>query len=227
MKKHVFYTEFAYIIGLFFLAMSAALMEAANFGMSMVVAPAYLLYLKLSPIFSFFTFGMAEYTLQAILLIVLIIVLRKFKIYFLFSFVTAVIYGFMLDGCMWIVSFITPNTLAVRMVFFVLGIIIGSFSISCLFHTYIAPEVYELFVKEIALKYQKKIHRIKMCYDCTSCVIAIIMSFYFFGLWHFEGVKIGTIICAVVNGWLIGRFSTVLEKFFVFKDGLKLRKYFS
>lgn len=69
MKKRTFYTELAYILGLIVLAFSAALMEASDLGVSMIVAPAYLLHLKLSQTFAFFTFGMAEYTLQAALLI--------------------------------------------------------------------------------------------------------------------------------------------------------------
>lgn len=38
--KRVFYTELAYAIGIIVLALGTALMERADFGMSMVVAPA-------------------------------------------------------------------------------------------------------------------------------------------------------------------------------------------
>ena len=44
--KRTFYTEGAYVIGIISLAFGTALMEKADFGMSMVVAPAYLIYLK-------------------------------------------------------------------------------------------------------------------------------------------------------------------------------------
>ena len=104
MKKRTFYTELAYILGLIVLAFSAALMEASDLGVSMIVAPAYLLYLKLSQAFAFFTFGMAEYTLQAALLIVMVMVLGRFRLYYLFSFITAVLYGLLLDGSMAIVA---------------------------------------------------------------------------------------------------------------------------
>lgn len=81
MKRRTFYTELAYILGLIVLAFSAALMEASDLGVSMIVAPAYLLHLKLSQTFAFFTFGMAEYTLQAALLIVMVVVLGRFRLY--------------------------------------------------------------------------------------------------------------------------------------------------
>ena len=48
MKKRTFYTEAAYALGIVILAIGTAMMEKANFGMSMVVAPAYLLHLKLA-----------------------------------------------------------------------------------------------------------------------------------------------------------------------------------
>lgn len=226
MKKKVFYTEAAYVFGLAVLALSAALLEAADFGLSMVVAPAYLLHLKISEFLPFFSFGMAEYTFQALLLILVIVILRKFKFSYLFSFVTAVLYGLLLDGAMAAVDFIPTEHIAVRIIMFICGIIFCASSVSMLFHTYISPEVYELFVKEVSVKIGMEISRFKTFYDCSSCVLAVIMSFAFFGFGHFEGIKFGTVICALLNGFLIGKFSKFYEKHFEFNDKLKFRKYF-
>ena len=74
-RKLPFSREFAYILGLFITALGVSFMEKPDFGVSMVVAPAYILHLKISQTYSFFTFGMAEYTLQAVVLIIMIIVL--------------------------------------------------------------------------------------------------------------------------------------------------------
>ena len=227
MKKTVLYTELAYVLGMVGLSLSVALMTRADFGVSMVVAPAYLLYLKLNPVLPFFTFGMAEYTLQAALLLCTILTVKKFRPYFLFSFVTAVLYGFLLDGWMLLVQRFPAESIALRCLWYVLGLGLGAVSIACFFKTYIAPEVYELLVKELALKLSKPTHRVKTVYDCVSCAVAVVMSFAFFGLWRFEGVKLGTVICALVNGWLIGRFTALYEKGFDFRDGLPWRKYFS
>ncbi|MBQ6626403.1 MAG: hypothetical protein IIX27_03845 [Ruminococcus sp.] len=226
MKKRVFYTEIAYIVGLVLLALSAALMERADFGVSMVVAPAYLLHLKVSQFLPFFSFGMAEYTLQAVVLILLIAVLRKFKVSYLFSFVTAVLYGFILDLMIYLVAFIPSEEFYIRVILYILGLLGCAIGVSLLFHTYIAPEVYELFVKEVSSTFKLNINRVKTVYDLTSCVVAVIMSFCFFGLWQFEGVKLGTVICALLNGFTIGMFSKLFERLFEFKDGLKLRRFF-
>ena len=84
MKKRVFYTELAYLLGLIILAFGTAFMEYADFGVSMVVAPAYILHLKISEFLPFFSFGMAEYALQAVILLLMMALLRKAKIsYFL------------------------------------------------------------------------------------------------------------------------------------------------
>mgnify|MGYP003445693350 CR=1 FL=1 len=74
MKKLTFYTESAYIVGLIMLAFGTALMTRGGYGMSMVVAPAYILHLKLSEIWPFFTFGVAEYLLQAVIILLMMII---------------------------------------------------------------------------------------------------------------------------------------------------------
>lgn len=225
--KKVFYTEIAYVWGLVLLAFGIALMERADFGMSMVVAPAYLAYLKISQFAGWFTFGMAEYCFQAILLVLMSVLLRRFKSMYLFSFCTAVLYGVVLDFCIWIVGYIPGGGLGFRFVFYVIGLLLCSFGVAMFFHTYIAPEAYELFVKEISVQLDKDVAVVKTVYDCCSCGIAVILSFAFFGFGHFEGVKLGTIVCALINGGLIGKISHSFEKHFEFCDALPLKKWFS
>lgn len=226
MKKH-FYTELSYLFGILALALGTALSEKADFGLSMVVAPAYLVHLKVSEAFAFFTFGMAEYTLQAVVLVFLALLMRKFKLSYLFSFITAVFYGLVLDLSIMLLSAFPGDSVAIKLVYYILGIFTCSFGVSLLFHTYISPEAYELFVKELSEKLGKDINKVKTAYDITSCLIAVILSFAFFGFGRFEGVKAGTIICALLNGSIIGMFSRALEKRYDFVDRLPLRPYFS
>lgn len=225
-KKAAFSTELAYLLGLIAIAIGVAFMEKADFGVSMVVAPAYVLYRAVSPSLPFFTFGMAEYVLQAVLLIALCILLGRVRPADLFSFVTAVLYGLMLDGAMLAVSIIPFDHIAVRLVGYAFGMVLCALGVSLVFHTYIAPEVYELFVKRLSEKYRIPIHRFKTWYDCISCLAALAMSFLFFGFGQFVGVQVGTIVCAVVNGTLIGLMSRGLEQHFEFVDRFSLRSFF-
>ncbi len=222
--KRGFYSEAAYLVGMIVLAFGTALMERANFGLSMVVAPAYLIHLKVSQWLPFYTFGTSGYVFQALLLVALCLIVRKFRKIYLLSFVTAFLYGLLLDGVMAIVAFIPLEGLVWRLVFYAVGLVISSFGIACLFHTYFMPEVYELFVKEFSQKFNVSIGKTKTLYDCCSCLLAVALSFLFFGT--LVGVHWGTVVCAIVNGWLIGRFGRALETFFTFRDALPLREKF-
>ena len=223
--KKTFYTEISYAIGLVLLALATALTQKADFGMSMVVAPAYILHLKISQFFPVFSFGMAEYSLQLVLIVLLCLFMRKFKKVYLFSFVTAVIYGFMLDFFIFTLKAVPGDIMAVRIALFIAGMLICSLGVALLFHSYFAPEAYELVVKEVSLKLNKRISRVKTVYDLTSLLVSVILSFVFFGFMHFEGVNIGTLITALCNGFIIGRISAFLDRKFDFKDRLKMRAF--
>lgn len=226
MQKRKFSTEFAYAAGMIILAVGTALMEKADFGMSMVVAPAYILHCKIVQVAPFFSFGMAEYTLQAVLLCAMMLVLRRFRAAWLFSFGTAVLYGLLLDGALALAAFLPEENMIARVVCYFAGMLCCSAGVALLFRTYISPEVYELFVRELSAKLGRPIPVVKTAYDCVSCAVAVVLSFAFFGIGHFEGVKLGTALCALVNGWLIGQCTRWLEARFAFYDALPLRRYF-
>ncbi len=89
-REKIFYRDPAYVIGILVLALGTAFMEKADFGLSMIVAPAYLIHLKLSKFLPFFSFGMSEYVFQALLLVLLSIVMRKVKKGYFFSCVLSI-----------------------------------------------------------------------------------------------------------------------------------------
>lgn len=226
MKKRVFYTEVSYVLAMVIMAFAASFTEKAGFGMSMVVAPAYILHLKMSQFLPWFSFGVAEYVFQGLLLLLTIGIMRKFKVSYLFSFVTAVLYGLLLDGAMSVIAALPDDTFVIRALWYVLGMVLCSLAVSLFFHTYISPEVYELIVKEITSKFKCDINKVKTMYDCLSTALGIVLSFSFFGFGVFEGVKWGTILCALVNGFLIGRCTKLLEHVFEFRNRFDLERYF-
>lgn len=213
-KKKKFYTEIAYILGLIILAFGSALVKASDFGVSMVVAPAYLICDKLSSIkgLEFVTFGMAEMLFQIIVFVLMLIVIRKFKVRYLFFFVTTLFYGFVLDAFIRLV-YIIPGVelIYVRIIYFIVGLLLSAFGISFLFHTYITPESYELFVMEVSKRFNLNVNRFKTIYDISSCVLAIIMSLIMFNGKLIE-IGWGTVVAALLNGFFVGVFSRFLEK---------------
>lgn len=225
-QKPIFYTELAYAAGLVLLALGTAFMTVADFGVSMVTAPAYILHLALSPSLKFLSFGMATYLFEGLLLLLMCVIIRRFRLSYLLSFVTAMLFGFLLDLALDVVSLIPATHTAVRIALFVGGVPVCALAVALMFRTYFSPEVYELFVKEIATRYRFSISRFKTVYDCSSFAIAVILSFCFFGRWQFRGIGVGTVLCALVNGFLIGLFGRLLDKIFRFGDGLPWRRFF-
>lgn len=219
--KKTLYSEISYALGQLLLSFGAALITTAGFGVSMVVAPAYLISEKVP----FITFGMAEYTFQALLLCVFCIVMGRFRIKYLLSFVTAFIYGCLLDLFLSLCSLGAPYSIATRIVLFVLGEAGTVVGVVFFFKSYIPPEVYELFVQEVSRKFGFKMGHVKWAYDIASLALSIVMSLAFFGTLH--GIGIGTVICAVVNGGLISLFSAFLDSHFVIRPGLSVPSWMS
>ena len=225
-KKMTMHTETAYLLGLVLLAMGTAFMDLANLGMSMVIVPSYVIYLKLSQYFSFVTFGMTAYLFQLILLLLLAAAGRKFRLSYLFAFISAFLFGCFLDLFELFVLKIPCGTFLSRAAMYMVGEILCAWGVSFMFHTYVTPEVYELIVKEISVKRHWDINRVKTAYDISSVVLGLILSFAFFGFGRFEGIKIGTLVCALINGAVISMCSRANEALFEFKDLFGLRGFF-
>lgn len=204
------FAESAYVLGILLLSLGTALMATADFGVSVIVAPAYIISLKVE----FLTFGMSEYILQASLLIVMCLIIRRFRMAYIFSFITAFLYGCVLDIWMKIISYIPMDGLTDRLVAYVIGFIVSATGVALLIHTYLAPEVYELFVKELSSRFAINFVKLKIIYDCASCIVSFVMSHVLFG--GIRGIGIGSVICAVLNGILISFIGKILEKFIDF-----------
>ncbi len=208
--------EAIYFVAVALLSLAVAILTTTGFGVSMIVAPAYLLSLKLGVI----TFGQAEYIVQACLFVLLCLVLRRFRFAYLMSFVTCLFYGFVLD--LWrrlpcFDSSVTPPgsmALGLRICLFVLGVLLTSFSIALFFKTYFYPQVYDFFVKAVTHRYQIRVSRFKTCFDLTCLTVSFLLTFCFFG--GFVGIGWGTLVMALINGSIIGFFSRLLDKYFEF-----------
>ena len=223
MKKTTFYTELAFFIGLALLALGTALTAYGDVGISMVVAPAYVLHLYVSQLLPWFSFGIAEYVLQAVVLLILIIILRKAKWTFLLSFGVTVLYGVLLDASMALTALL-PANLFIQIPTYIVGAIICCSALALLFCSYFPPEAYELFSKEIAAKFNKPVHKIVNIYNIGSLILSLVLSLIFFG--GIKGIGIGTVACAFLYGFVINFFQKVYGKLFDFKDKLPWRERF-
>lgn len=225
MKKSVFYKEIAYVFAILFIALGVALAAKAGFGVSMIAAPTYTFHLWLSQYTDIITLGTLEYIFQGMVITATVIIVRKFKISYLFSFATSVLSGFAIDFCFWVVAPLSAETLLARIIFFCASVISCAFGVSCIFHAYVSPAGHELFVKEVSSHFGKDIHKIKTGYDVSFLVLSVVLNLLLFR--GFVGIGIGTLITALANGPLIAVFARFLEKRFEFKAAFpKLEEYF-
>lgn len=210
-------SEAAYLAAIIILSLSVSMLAAADFGVSMIVAPAYLLSKKLL----FLSFGQCEYIIQGLLFIVFCILMKRIKPVYFMSFASGLVYGVVLDAWRWAVPLfneaITPAgsmDMPIRILLFVVGVPLSSVSIAVFFHTYLYPQVYDFFVKGICEKYNLDRTRFKRIYDAAFFAVSCAMSLLFFG--RFVGMGVGTIVITAVNGLMIGFFDRLLKKHFEF-----------
>ena len=218
MKKMKFYTEAAYFFAWILLAFGTAMQSHGGFGVSTIVTPAYVAHSYISQFASFYTFGTAEYVMQIIVLIATMIIVRRVKVSYLLSLPVAIIYGFVLDGAVAVVSLL-PTVLASRIIIYIVGILLCCAGVALLFGCYLPIASHELIVKETATKLGLPVHKVKIAYDVTCLAIAVIASLLLFG--KLVGIGVGTVFGAFAYGPIIRLFQRAYDKIFVFEDGLR------
>ena len=210
-------SECVYLLSIVLLALAVAILTAADCGISMIVAPAYLLSLKWGVV----TFGQAEYVVQAILFLMLCLVMRRCRPIYFMAFATCLIYGLVLDlwrMLPWFDPAVTPpGSMApwVRAVMFVVGVLLTSFAVALSFKTYLYPQVYDFFVKAVSTRFGVKLSVFKTGFDISCLLIGAGLSLGFFG--HMEGLGWGTLIMALINGAIIGFFARQIDRRFAIR----------
>ena len=209
-KKIKLPQELAYLLGIVTMTLGVALMQKANFGLSMVVAPAYLL----SEFFGI-SFGTAEYCLQFVLVTGMCLLLRRFRVSYYLSFATAVVYGLVLDGFIWLLHSGTPaESMPIRILLMLSGMVVTAFGVALFFRTYLPACAYDMFVKVTSQAFGIKTGKFKICYDFASLGVSLLLTFVFFG--KLIGMGVGTLVCACLNGLIINGFSALLDRFVAF-----------
>ena len=222
MKKITISCELTYFFATILMACAVSMTAAADFGVSMIVAPAYLIHLKVG----FLTFGQCEYILQAFLFVLFCILIRKIKILYFVSFANCIFYGAVLDGWRLLIPLFNPTLtppgsmeLWQRWVLLIGGMVLTSLAVALLFRVYLYPQVYDFFVKGITEHFSLDRTKFKTCFDISCLLISILLSLLFFGT--FNGIGVGTIIMTLCNGPLIGLIGKILDKYFLFKPSFK------
>lgn len=220
-RRLPFPEELAYLLAIPLMAVGVSLTVLGDLGVSMVVAPAFILseYTGLG-------FGTMEYIVQAVLLVLMSLLLRRFRVTYLFSFLTAFLYGLVLDAFLPIFARLPADGLPLRILWFLLGACVTAVSVAIFFRVYLAPEAYDLFVRDVAAGMSIPQGRFKLGYDIGSAVLSILLSFLFYGFGVFHGIGVGTVVLAFINGPIIGLVGKLLDRTVRFYPLLPIKKYF-
>lgn len=209
MKKLTLYSEPVYLLANILLAFSVAMITSSDFGVSMIVAPAYIIHLKVG----FLSFGQCEYLVQGILFIAFCILMKKVKAVYFSAFFTCLLYGAILD--LWrLIPLFHPESISanlpLRLTFFVLGEILTALSIALFFKVYLYPQVVDFFVKGVAQRFKLDLTRFKIICDVSMLLLSALLSLIFFR--GFKGIGWGTLVLTATNGAVIGLFSRLLDQ---------------
>ena len=222
MKKLSKTNELLWLLGIIFVAFGVAICSKANLGVSMIAAPAFIIYEAITPLWSGFSVGMTEYLIQGIILIVLCIIIRKFRWTFLLAFLVALVYGYTLDLFIWVLKDVNFDAVWLRWLMLLVGDVIVAFGVACFFKTYMPLQVYELFVSEISKKFSINIPKVKMLFDYSLLAISLILAFTLFGDvktfdWStivyssFHNIGLGTIVTTIINSPMIALMSKLID----------------
>ena len=225
MKRIKRSSELLWLFGVIFVALGVAICSKADLGVSMIAAPAFVIYEALAPIWSWGSVGVTEYIFQGLLLIALCIAVRRFNWRYLLAFAVAVIYGYTLNFFLWLLGGISFGAVWLRWVMLVVGDTITAFGVACFFRTYLPLQVYELFVSEVSSRFKLNINKTKWVFDLTLLVISVTLALTLFGDvgsfdWStigyasFHSIGLGTFVTAAINSPIISFMGKILDKLF-------------
>lgn len=219
MKKIRVNGELSLLLALAIIALSIALVIKADFGMTVVQAPVYVLSLALP----FVSIGVWNYIVQGLIMVLMIAIAKRVKVSYLLSFAAAVIYGLMLDFVNWLLAGVTAQFLWQRILFFGAGYILLCIAVA-IFFTCKAPLMpYDIFVREVAAYKKITIPKLKWIFDIACITTAVVISL---AITHkIKGVGIGTVIFA----FTVSPVSSLIMKFlnarFEFKPFFRDKEY--
>lgn len=196
------------IIGLFFSGVGIAFTKHGELGVSPISSVANVMSLK----FSFFTMGSWLIIWNCVLILGQIIILRKdFKVYQLLQIPLSFLFGYFTDIGMKIVSFIPVNSYFVKLLMLFIGIAVLAFGISLSVIANVIMNSGEAIVKAISDKTGFEFGNVKVVFDVSCVVVSVVLSLIFFDM-KILGTREGTVISAVLTGFVVKFFTKLLKE---------------
>lgn len=225
MKKIKRSAELLWAFGIIFVALGVSICSKADLGVSMIAAPAFVISEAVSVLIKSFSVGVTEYAIQGVMLIALCLIVGRFNWRYLLAFAVAVIYGYTLDLFLWLLSDVQFNAIWLRWIMLIIGDIITAFGVACFFRTYMPLQVYELFVAELADRFNFGIGRVKSFFDISLLIISVALAITLFGdatsfdwstIYYssFHSIGLGTLVTTAINSPIISLMGKFIDRIF-------------
>ncbi|MGL5329191.1 MAG: DUF6198 family protein [Peptostreptococcaceae bacterium] len=211
-EKRLFSGELALILGLVFNSFSNTLMVKSGMGISAISSVSY----SLSLIFDKITLGTWNYIFQGSLILILVLITKKFKIEYIICFFLAVIFGNMMDFFDIVIIQNLPVNLLLRIIYFIVSFILVSVGISFLLKCTMPVLPIDTFTRDLTEYLKVPYQKIKTIFDLSCLGTTIVLTLLY--LDGFRGIGIGTIACALITGKVVSRINDFMEERFYFKS---------
>lgn len=205
----LFRGELALALAVVFNSFGVVLMLYSGSGISAISSVPY----AFSEVFPFLTLGTWTYLFQAVLILTLMVLRRRFVVSYLFSFVVGFVFSELLDlHELWIN--VLPVNLGWRVAYFVVSYLILCFGIALSNRCKLPIVPTDLFPRELAQITKINYPKVKISFDAICLLVTAGMTLLFLG--HLQGIGIGTVLAALTMGKVIGIMGNWLDRHFVF-----------
>jgi len=189
MKKKV-NGEIALLIALIILAAGIVFVIKADIGMTVVQSPVYVLSVAVNKI----SIGIWNYIVQGGLFVLMLLIIRRFKITYLISFLSGIIYGLILDFFTWAMMPLSADSLLKVIIFYITGFILICIAVALFFCCKAPLMPYDIFIREVSEVKKINLTKFKWGFDISCIIVSLVLSLIITG--RIIGIGIGTVIFA-------------------------------
>ena len=207
-KKELTRRYLLFVISLFISALGVAITKKGELGVSPISSVANALSMQ----FSFLTLGNWLIIWNCVLILGQILLMkRKFQLIQLLQIPLSLLFGYFTDFGMWLMSLFEIDGYIIRIIFVIIGTLVLGFGISLSFIANVVMNSGEAFVKALADSLHKNFGNLKVFFDVSCVVTAVILSLVFFNM-KIEGTREGTIVAALLTGIVVKFYLKFLNK---------------
>ena len=189
---------FFFILGLIINSFGVAFITKSALGASQISSIPYVLSLK----FTNLSFGQTTFIFNMLFILIQLLILKKdFRPIQFLQIAANILFSSFIDVSMTLLTGLNPQTIPLRTLSLLVGCAILAVGIS----VEVAPDVIKVpgegIVHAMARVSGMEFGKVKIRFDVTLIIIAIVLSFLFFQ--RLNGVGLGTIVSAILIGPMI------------------------